>query len=279
MKLSPQGLFVNVNNSVYVADSDMNQVLVWSNGSGSAVRILSDGLINPYGVFVGITGDIYIDNGYPNSRVDKWTLNSGKSVPVMNVSSYCYGIFVDINNTIYCSLRYLHQVVTKSLNNLDEKLIIVAGNGSKGSLPHMLDYPWGIFVDKNFTLYIADSMNGRIQKYLKGKKDGITVAGKGKQTSISEKLNSPTGIIVDADGYLYIADKSHRIIRVGSTTFTCLIGCSRKSGSLSNQLNNPLALSFDSYGNIFVSDSANNRIQLFTLSVSSCGKNIRNRLR
>jgi sugar lactone lactonase YvrE len=270
LNLVPSGIFVNKNNNVYAATFTKNEVLIWLNESVKPTHILSDGLIYPSTVFARMNGDVYVGSGNGNYSVDKWTLDPQKSVPIMNVKSYCSGIFIDINDNIYCSLLSYHQVVMKSLNDSKSELVLVAGNGSSGSLSHMLKQPRGIFVDLELNLYIADSQNGRIQKFSKGEKNGTAVAGKGGPISLS--LNNPTGVIVDENGYLYISDGSHRIIRAGPTNSTCLIGCSG-SGSSPNQLFQPISLSFDNNGNIFVSDSGNGRIQKFALLPTSCGKN------
>ena len=41
----------------------------------------------------------------------------------------------------------------------------VAGTGVEGSSLDMLSYPWGIYVDINLDLYVADSVNCRIQLF------------------------------------------------------------------------------------------------------------------
>jgi hypothetical protein len=41
-------------------------------------------------------GDIYVDNGNSNNRVDKWPLNGTNSSSAMYVQNACYGLFVDI---------------------------------------------------------------------------------------------------------------------------------------------------------------------------------------
>jgi DNA-binding beta-propeller fold protein YncE len=51
---------------------------------------------------------------------------------------------------------------------IDSSSIQVAGNNSAGSASNQLNYPWGIYVDGNKTLYIVDSNNHRVQKWLQG---------------------------------------------------------------------------------------------------------------
>jgi streptogramin lyase len=265
---SPFGIFVNTNNTVYVADRANGQILVWFNNSINPTRTISGNLASPYSLFVTTSGDIYVDNGNSNGRVDKWTLNTNSSVPAMHVGSACYGLFVDINDTLYCSLRHFHQVVTKSLDSNSNITIIVAGNGTAGSASNMLNNPEGIFVDVNFDLYVADYNNSRIQLFKSGQLNATTVAS----SSPTITLYHPSGIVLDADGYLFIVDSgNNRIVGSGPNGFRCVAGCSG-IGSASNQLYYPRTLSFDSYGNMFVTDWENSRIQKFLLSTNSCGK-------
>jgi hypothetical protein len=189
----------------------------------------------------------------------------------MYVGSACYGLFVDINNTLYCSLQDLDQVVTKSLNSDSNIAIIVAGNGTAASPSNMLSHPQGIFVDINLDLYVADYGNNRIQLFQSGQLNATTIAGsESPNTTIT--LSGPTGIVLDADGYLFIVENNkNRIIGSGPDGFRCIAGCSG-NGSASNQLSSPQTLSFDSYGNMFVTDWGNNRIQKFILLTNSSGK-------
>jgi DNA-binding beta-propeller fold protein YncE len=140
---------------------------------------------------------------------------------------------------------------------------VAAGTDCYGARSNQLQYPCGIFVDRNLNLYVADCGNDRVQLFFSGQVTATTVAGNGAPNTIS--LNCPTDVLLDADGYLFIADGSnHRIIGSGPNGFRCLVSCSGP-GAASNELNNPTSFSFDTYGNIFVVDRDNNRIQKFNL--------------
>jgi hypothetical protein len=269
------GIFVNTNNTIYVADYTDGRIQVWLNDSINPVRTISAGLSSPASLFVTSNGDIYVDNGQSNGRVDKWTLNANTSVPAMYVISRCKGLFVDITNTLYCSMDWNNQVVKRWLDDQSNITTIVAGTGVQGSTSDMLWYPNGIFVDNNFDLYVADCGNNRIQLFPLGQLNGITIAGSGSP-NFTIAISCPAGIVLDADNYLFIADfGNNRIVGSGPNGFRCLVGCSGSSGAASNQLNPPIALSFDSYGNMFITDQNNNRIQEFILSTNSCGKSKR----
>ena len=262
-------IFVDTNNTVYAINTATNQVLVWLNNGGSPIIRLGYPSTQ-YSIFVSTSREIYVSRSFWPGHVDKWTWNTNTSTNVMNVSLYCFGLFIDISNTLYCSMGSPHQVIKRSLNDSAMTTTTIAGSASPGSGSNQLNYPLGIFVDINFDLYVADSGNNRIQLFPSGELDGITVAGNGS-SNITITLYLPSAVVLDADHYLFIADTgNHRIIGSGPYGFRCLVGCSG-SGSGSNQLNNPTSLSFDIDGNLFVADWSNNRIQKFILMTNSCG--------
>ena len=267
---SPLGVFVDTNNTLYVADRANNRIIVWPTGTPSPTRNITANFSSPYDVFVTSTGDLYIDNAYQYGRVEKWAYNATGSIPFLYVNKACYGLFVDRNENLYCSIKNLHQVVKKSSSNDPNTSTIVAGTGCPGMTSYMLSDPNGIFIDDNFNLYVADSSNNRIQRFRPGESNGITVAGYGAQNSIT--LYSPTDVVLDADGYLFIVDqKNHRVVGSGPYGFRCIIGCTGYSGSAADRLLYPRTLSFDTDGNIYVADTNNNRIQKFFLATNSCG--------
>jgi hypothetical protein len=201
--------------------------------------------------------------------VEKWLLNATVAVPIMSTCTPCYGLFIDISDTLYCSTYYLHQVVARSLNS-NGNTLTTFGTGICGNASTMLCNPYGIFVDINFDLYVADSRNNRIQLFKSGQSNATTIIINGASGTIT--LNWPTGVVLDADEYLFIVDSNnHRIIGSDVNGFRCVAGCFGP-GSAANQLLYPSTLSFDSYGNMFVTDTDNNRIQKFILSTNSCGK-------
>ncbi|CAF1114226.1 unnamed protein product [Adineta steineri] len=269
----PYGVFVDNNNTVYVCEYSLNRVQAWSEGSSKPTRNISGNLNSPYTVFVTSNGDVYVDNGYANSRVDKWAFNTTNSTVAMNVKNFCCGLFVDINNNLYCTMYGYHQVNIKSLNSNSNMWTVAAGTGCAGSTSNMLYNPRGIFVDTDLNLYVADFTNNRVQKFLSQQVNGITIAGTGATGTIS--LNGPAGVVLDADGYVFIAEYyNNRIVGSGPNGFRCLVGCSTVAASASNQLYYPTSLSFDSYGNIFVADQYNHRIQKFYITSNVYGTTI-----
>ena len=198
-------------------------------------------------------------------------MNSSYSTTAMYVMGRCGGLFADVYGNLYCSITNFHRVVRQSIDSIGNSSVIVAGTGSPGTTPDALWNPFGIFVDIDLSLYVADYSNDRIQLFRFDQFNAITVAGNGTSGTIT--LYHPTSVVLDADGYLFIADEvHHRIIGSGPRGFRCVAGCTGTSGAAANQLTNPFGLAFDSYGNLYVTDSVNNRIQKFLLTASACGK-------
>jgi len=208
-------------------------------------------------IFVTTNGDIYIDNGDYSGRVDKWIVENETWISVMNVTSPCMSLFIDIDDNLYCSMWVNHRVDKKWSNGTTT---IVAGTDVEGSSSDMLHSPYGIFVDINLDLYVADCYNDRIQLFQLNQRNGITVAGQGS-SQVTIKLNEPRGIVLDGDQHLFIVDHGNdRIIGSDENGFRCIFGCSGP-GSTNDKLFFPYTMSFDSYGNIYVTDFNNRRIQ------------------
>ncbi|UJR08007.1 hypothetical protein I4U23_012285 [Adineta vaga] len=163
-------MFINTENTLYVTIDSLGELLVWSDGNNTLERHITINSSNLFGVFATTNGDIYFANGLPRRAI--------------------YRLFVDINNTLYCSQDTEHQVIKKSLEISSNNVTIVAGNGSNGSTSYLLDDPQGIFVDTKFNLYVADYGNDRIQFFPSNELNGTTVAGTGAPTTIT--LDGPT---------------------------------------------------------------------------------------
>jgi len=261
----PHGIFVNSNNSIYIANRQTGEIHIWLNENHlNPTKTISGNLSNPFSLFVTTNGDIYVDNGN-NRRVDKWIRENERWISVMNASSYCDGLFIDIYENLYCSMYHNHRVDKKWSN---DTTTIVAGTGVQGSQSDLLNYPCGMFVDINLDLYVADGGNSRIQLFRLNQRNGITVAGNGS-ANVTIQLKWPTGIVLDGDQYLFIVDNgNHRIIGSDENGFRCIFGCSGE-GSTNDKLYYPIRMSFDSYGNIYVTDRDNHRIQKISLSKKS----------
>ena len=87
--------------------------------------------------------------------------------------------------------------------------LTVAGVSTVSGTDNMhLNRPLDLALDYQGTMFIADINNHRIQKYVRGSRNGTTVAGFGNGTSSTSPngLNVPVHVIVDDEGNLYITN-------------------------------------------------------------------------
>ena len=243
--LAPSGVFVARDNTLYVANRERGTVYIWPGGILGPGRNLSGSLNIPMTVFVSNVGDIYVDNGSGGSRVDRWAVNTTNSVSFMSVTSQCYAIVMDQRNTLYCAAIFDHRVVKKWIGDNSTLSTTVAGTGAAGAAANQLNYPAGLFVDLNFTLYVADCLNNRIQKFTFGQTNGETIVGNGLASSSPFTFNCPGTITFDGNGYMFFTDfYNHRLFGSGPLGLRCLFGCSTVAGSAANQLNTATRVHF-----------------------------------
>ena len=269
---NPIALFITNKNTIVTARRDNGQIPIWhSSDALDPTTIIPANLIGSLSIFVTGDDQIFVDYGDNSSRVERWTLNGTRISSSTFLCGQCHGVFVDVNNNLYCSVPERHQVMRQSLSDPSTGITIAAGTGCAGATEQMLQYPAGIFVTIDFDLYVADHKNDRVQLFQWGEKNGITVAGNGSSGAID--LRRPRGVVVDGDGYVFIVDAgNNRLVGSGPNGFRCLVGCSKSPGLGSDQLFWPWTMGFDIDGNIFVSDEFNHRIQKFLLSSNSCGE-------
>ncbi|CAF4173529.1 unnamed protein product, partial [Rotaria sordida] len=171
------------NNDLYVLDSGNNRILKYSIHNSSEATVIVDNLNSPTAFVMdnNINENLYIVVYNAVSNIYQIVLSSRNSPTAKNrvikngTNTKSFGIQLDFELNIYISEWENHRVV-KWLAPKYEKYMIVAGNGSSGSEQNQLNYPQGIYVDNNGSLFIADTKNNRIQKWLQNSTIGITVA-------------------------------------------------------------------------------------------------------
>ena len=152
-------MFISTDNTIYVVETELEHIQIWSEGSSTPMRNFSRNLYNSTAIYVVNNGDVYVSTSETYYHVEQWTLNSTNSTIVMYADNACYSIFVDVQNSIYCSVGYLNKVTKKLSHDYPNTTRVVAGNGTGGSSANMLKSIRGIFVDQQLNLYVADTAN------------------------------------------------------------------------------------------------------------------------
>ena len=141
---------------------------------------------------------------------------------------------------------------------------IVAGTGVPGSAPDRLRAPSGIYIDSNDILYICDSGNNRIQKWIIGASTGSTIAGdsSGLSGSGPNFLRTPIDLTFDRNGYMYVADqRNHRVQSFApNSTIGVTVAGTGNAGSANDRLAQPSGVAIDESFNLYITDKNNQRI-------------------
>lgn len=191
----------------------------------------------------------------------------------MNQINLCYGVYVDANGSVYYS-DYNNNRVLRQLNSSSTG-VVIAGISTAGNASNQFNLPMGIYIDVNnkSIIYVADSANNRIQKWVIGGSTGTTVAGGNSVGTGLNQLSNPRAVISDSNGVLYISDtNNHRIMMwtSGATSGTVLAGTSGTAGSTATMLDYPNGIAFDANQNLYVADSNNYRIQKYLACTCKC---------
>jgi uncharacterized protein (TIGR03437 family) len=255
---APEGLAVDRAGNIYVSDSQDHRIRK-IDSSGVITTVAGDGhpgsrgdggpataaqLDAPYGLVLDGAGNLYVaDLG--NARVRVIAADGViRAVAAGARFNQPRNVAVDRFGNLYISDFGDHRVYRVTRAGAVER---VAGLGWPGSIGDgevvVAEYaplraPADLAVDRNGTLYIADSGNGRVRKIERGLMSTVTVA--------DIELALPTGLALDSNDNLYVADKAiASVVRLTP---------SADRVATAEQLQEPRAIAFDRAGNLLIAD-------------------------
>lgn len=203
---------------------------------------------------------VAIDNALRN---DSFIKNINESVH----ASYFDKVFEDTEGKhdglkIYKVPADLSNLIPKNPNasdsaNVDESFPPVnAFDGGKGKGRGLFAAPKGIAADGEGNFYVADTGNGRIQKF---SPKGEFIAVFGKQGGGDGELRAPRGIAIDSNGDVYVADEqNHRLVK-----FKADGSFIKQWGEAELGLKYPRDIAFGADKQLYILDSGKARILKF----------------
>ncbi|HZR21506.1 MAG TPA: hypothetical protein VFE51_29765 [Verrucomicrobiae bacterium] len=238
----PSGITVSKAGTLFVADTDNNLIRTITNlGTNWVVR-----------TFVGSTNGPMPDGVGPLARFSK---PSGVTVDVLGN--------VYVADTYDCAIRKIDPTEAVSTLAGFGGCALVDGTNTDAQF----NYPWGIAVDRNGTLFIADSYNNRVRQILRSGSKWVT-------TIVTDPINqqipiaTPEAIAVGNRGELYVANTMiWKLTPVGSNwDITNVAGQAGSTGSTDGTNSNArfsvvFGIAVDSSGTLFVADTLNHTIR------------------
>ena len=242
----PVGIALDNSGTVYIADQNNNRIR----------KITSDGVVS---TFCGSGTSGSADGACATAQ-----FNQPKDIDI------------GTDGTMYVADTYNHRVRKITAAGVVSTL----AGGSEGYLNGIgtaarFDYPYGLTVDENNFVYVADTYNHRIRKITSS---GVVTTFAGSTLGNVNGLGAaaqfkfPQGLDTDSVGNLFVADSDNHSIRkitpagaVSTLAGSGSSGYSDGSGATA-QFYYPNSLSIDNGDNIVISDSSNNRIRLITKS-------------
>lgn len=257
----PQGVAVDSNNNIFIADTNNNMIREVTVSNGNIQGVAGNGT-------AGYLGD-----------------NAAATSAEMRGPT---GVYVDAPGNIFIADKGNN--VIREVTIANGNITTVAGNGTAGILGDngpatsaQLNGPSGVRTDSNGDIFIADTNNSLVREVTAGNSIIKTVAGNGVpgfagdgSQAVFAQLSRPRGVFLDSAGDIFISDSGNS--RVRDVLFNGTIHTFAGNGTLSYSgdtfpgtsaaVNFPSGVGLDGAGDVFVADTQNNVIRELVAATS-----------
>ncbi|MBI4886328.1 MAG: hypothetical protein HY824_04495 [Acidobacteria bacterium] len=279
-KISPDGLVLTMAGSPTSQGS--------TDGSGGTARFRY-----PRHIAVSATGTVYVTDSSNHtirritSAGDVTTLAglagaSGSADGTGTAARFSFpaGVAVDSAGVVYVSDS--GNATIRKITPTGEVTTLAGVPGSNGNVDGTgsaarFDYPNGLAVAGNGTVYVTDTDQSTIRRITPGG-DVTTLAGRpgvnGSDDGVGAEARfwAPTGVAVDGAGIVYVADRNNYTIRriTPDGMVTTVAGSPEGDANITNgagsvaRFFNPVGIAVDSRGVLYVADTDNNLIRVGT---------------
>jgi DNA-binding beta-propeller fold protein YncE len=258
--VKPYGVAVSSTGQVYVTDTAARRVFVFDPDAKIVSFVGESGggrLTKPIGVAVDDEDQVYVADGtllrvFRYAPTGEVTMAIGRDGEFSNPS----GLAIDrTRHRLYVADAGKHQIFCYSTT--DGSLLRTIGR--RGSEPGEFNFPTNLFVDQQGRLYVADTMNFRIQIF---DADWTPVQSFGVQGDTPGTFNRPKGVSVDSERHIYVADTSFNNFQIFDETGQLLLFVGT-GGSSTGEFLLPAGMYIDERDRIYVADQGNGRVQVF----------------
>lgn len=259
--VKPYGIAVSPDGLLYVADTAARRVFVFDPDRKTVSFVGEKSgngkLTKPIGVAVDAEGKVFVADATLN-RVFGYLRDGSVAIAIGGDGELKSpsGLAVDrANQRLYVADSMRHQVLCFSTVDGSHVRTI----GERGGDPGNFNFPTNLFVDAAGQVYVADTLNFRVQIF---DGQGRFVRTFGTQGDTPGTLNRPKGIAVDSEGHVYVADTSFNNFQIFDGEGQLLLSVG-SAGRGSGEFLLPAGLYIDVLDRIYVADQGNSRVQVF----------------
>ncbi len=261
--VQPYGLAVDSKGLLYIADQKVGAIFIFNTDTRD-VELIKNSV---HAHFVRIIGLAMDDNDRlfvsdPGLRHVLVFSKDHKAEDVITDGMVSPGgLAIDTQNRLlYVSDVELDQVLVYDADTL--KLIRKMGTtGHKHELTAPGDFarPTGLAVDRDGNLYVADTLNNRIEIF---DADGKLISTFGKAGDGPAFFSRPKGVAIDSDGHVWVADGMQDKVKVFTKEGQLLITFGGH-GLLPGQFQGLVDITIDKNNRVFTSEIFPGRAQQF----------------
>ncbi len=260
----PYGMAVDSKGNLYVADSRVGAIFIF-NTETRDVQMIKNRIDAHFVRIIGLAMDdndrLFVSD--PGLRHILVFNPQHKATDVITdgvVEPGCMAIDTQ-NRFLYVSDVAQDQILVYDADTF--KLLRRMGTGGKNhtlTTPGDFAKPSGVAVDKDGNLYVADTLNDRIEVF---DADGVFIRTWGKNGDGPGYFARPKGVAIDSDGHVWVADGMQDRVQVFTPEGRLLIALGGH-GLLPGQFQGLVSITSDNKRNrIFTSEIFPGRVQEF----------------
>ena len=261
---TPYGLAVDSKGMLYVADTKVGAVFIF-NPESKDTGFIKHGVDAKFGRIFGLAIDdadrLFVTDGEYNHVLVFNPEHKLEGQFGEGVMSDPAGLAIDEENRfLYVANTGTDQVLVYDADTF--KLLRKIGTAGKNRTltdPGDFAAPTNVAVDKDGNLYVADTLNDRVEEF---DADGAFIRTFGKNGDGPGEFTRPKGIAIDCDGHVWVADANMNRLQVFTPegNLRLIVG---GFGWLPGQFQALAGLTIDKQNRVFTSEQYLGRVQMF----------------
>jgi DNA-binding beta-propeller fold protein YncE len=259
----PYGMAVDSKNNLYVADQKVGAIFIF-NTETRDVELLKN---KTHGHFVRIIGLAMDDSDrlfVSDPGLHHVLVFNAKHVPEDVITDGLVtpgGLAIDVENRLlYVADVDQDQVLVYDADTLKLKHRIgTTGHKHELTTPGDFARPSGLAVDRDSNLYVADTLNNRIEIF---DGDGNFISTFGKAGDGPGYFSRPKGVAIDSDDHIWVVDGMQDRVQVFNRDAQLLISFGGH-GLLPGQFQGLVGITIDKMNRVFTSEIYPGRVQQF----------------